>query len=136
MKYDKEHIDIIIDSLGRGIGRIQTCKQAGIDYQTFLNWLSDPLKIDFFEAVKNAEMSGRQYEKESLEQIIKRCAADKNKPVWQAAAWLLERKYPKEYSTRQTIDMNTTEAIRENVSAMFPTEEELDALMKDAKNSK
>lgn len=128
MKYDKEHIDIIIDSLNKGFGRVQSCKQAGISYDTFLDWYNN--KVEFSELVKKAELTGKQAEKETLENIIKRCASDKNKPVWQAAAWLLERKYPKEYGQRQALDLNTQETVRNQIAAMFPTEEELDAMTK------
>lgn len=38
MKYDKEHIDIIINQLNEGNGRVRACKAAGISYETFTVW--------------------------------------------------------------------------------------------------
>ena len=130
MKKSDEIMIALIELIEQGNRLTFVCKKLGIHYQTFLNWRNeDPI---FNESIAKAIKIGEQVIKEKAEYTIHK-AFEKD---FKAAAWLLERKYPKEYSTRQTIDMNTTEAIRENVSAMFPTEEELDALMKDAKNSK
>jgi hypothetical protein len=105
MKYDKHHIDKIIKSLEDGDGRVRACKNAGIDYQTFLNWLNDKDKLDFFEAVKKAE----DYGNDKIKDICKRkIIEDKS---WQSGAWWLERNYPDEYKLQQGLEhkgMNLT----------------------------
>jgi hypothetical protein len=97
MKYDKHHIDIIIKSLSEGDGRVRACKKAGIDYQTFLNWLKDEKKVDFFEAVKKAE----DYGNDKIKDICKRRIIEDES--WQSAAWWLERNYSEIYSLKQEL---------------------------------
>lgn len=99
MKYDKEHIEIIINELSEGNGRVNACKRAGINYQTFLNWLEDPDKIEFLDAVKKAEMTGGDKTKDAAILAIKAKFATQ----WQAAAWWLERNYPEQYRNRTEI---------------------------------
>jgi len=76
-----------------------TCELTGISRDTFYRWLKEGevsnggLKRDFFDAVTRA----RGMSKAVLTQRIA------NDPSWQAAAWLLERLYPKEYGRRKVI---------------------------------
>jgi hypothetical protein len=72
MKFDKHHIDLIINALANGEGRVRACKIAGIVYQTFLNWLNDNNKVEFFEAVKKAEDMGN----DKIKDICKRKIID------------------------------------------------------------
>ena len=92
MKFDKEHINLIIQALENGDGRVRACKIANISYQTFLDWMTD--KIEFSEQIKKAERYG--YDKIKDLQIRK-VIEDKS---WQSGAWWLERKYPEEYRNR------------------------------------
>jgi hypothetical protein len=55
MKYHPHITEKILETIRNGEGRIKACTIAGVKYQTFLNWLADPEKIEFFEDVKNAE---------------------------------------------------------------------------------
>ena len=97
MKYDKEHIEIILQALSTGEGRVNACKRAGIDYQTFLDWLNDDRKLEFSEAVKKAEFSGN----DKIKDICKRrIIEDKS---WQSAAWWLERNFKSEFAIRQEL---------------------------------
>ena len=92
MKFDKEHINLIIQALENGDGRVRACKIANISYQTFLDWMTN--KIEFSDQIKKAERSG--YDKIKDLQIRK-VVEDKS---WQSGAWWLERKYPEEYRSR------------------------------------
>ncbi len=100
MKFDKHHIDLIINALANGEGRVRACKIAGIDYQTFLNWLNDNNKVEFFEAVKKAEDMGN----DKIKDICK-CKIIEDKS-WQSGAWWLERNYPDEFRNKQELEHN------------------------------
>jgi hypothetical protein len=102
-------LNAIIESLEKGNGRVMTCKQVGIVYDTFLEWTSKEnprFDSDFTERVKKAEGTGKIKIKEICENVIMKAATDNNKPAWQAAAWMLERKFGKEYALNQNIDLN------------------------------
>ena len=100
MKYDKHHIKKIIDALADGQGRVRACKIAGIDYQTFLNWIE--LHIEFFEQIKKAESIGN----DKIKDICKRRIIENT--TWQSAAWWLERNFPDEYKMKtEQINKNT-----------------------------
>ena len=92
MKYDKFHIDLILNSLKDGEGRVRACKRANISYQTFLDWIEQ--KIEFSESVKKAELIGN----DKIKDICKRkIIEDKS---WQSGAWWLERNFPNEFKIR------------------------------------
>ena len=92
LKYDKFHIDLFINALSEGVGRVAACKTADIGYQTFLDWME--AKPEFSEMVKKAEIQGSDRNKD----ICKiRILEDKS---WQSAAWWLERNYPEEFRNR------------------------------------
>lgn len=124
MKYDKEHIDRILNSLKEGSGRYAAAKAGNISFETFCEWMRT--KTEFSDNVKKAEFEGQAYEKYTLEKNIKNASDKYGNPVWQSSAWLLERKYPKEYGQRQALDLNTQETVRNQIAAMFPTQEEMD----------
>lgn len=96
MKYKKETVDRIIETLEAGDGRVAACENAGINYTTFLRWLDE--KSEFCESVKKAEETGLDRIKDV--QIQKILSNDS----WQSAAWWLERNYPDKYGKRENID--------------------------------
>jgi len=55
MKYDQETVSKIIESLKDGDTAEVAVKKAGIAKSTYYEWLSDPDKSDFLDAVKNAK---------------------------------------------------------------------------------
>lgn len=78
----------IIEAVGLGATYERAAAAGGIGYSTLREWiLAD---AEFAEAVKQAEA---QRANEALS-AIRRAARDGQ---WQAAAWLLERRYPGEY---------------------------------------
>lgn len=113
MKYDKEHIATFLTSINNGDGRVRACKATGIDYQTFLDWMADPRKPEFSEAVKKAELVGE----DKIKDLAKRGIIEKFGNQWQAAAWWLERKYPDEYKNRTDI-MSGNEKIQPPAAAI------------------
>ena len=99
MKYKKETVERIIQTLENGDGRVAACENAAINYQTFLNWLSE--KVEFLELVKKAEEGGNDRIKDV--QIQKILSNDS----WQSAAWWLERRYPEQFAKRDFHDHTT-----------------------------
>lgn len=95
MKYDKEHIEIIVKALSEKKGRVTACKLAGITFETFSDWMEN--KPEFSELVKNAELRGNEFGEEYAIMSIFR-AMEKN---WQAGAWWLERNFPEKYKDRK-----------------------------------
>jgi len=98
MKYDKDHIEIILKALSEKKGRVIACKLAGITYETFTKWMED--KIEFSESVKKAEKVGDEYGEEYAKASIFK-AMDK---YWQAGAWWLERNFPDKYRDKKEIN--------------------------------
>jgi hypothetical protein len=91
-KYNEETVNIIIEILSEGRGRVAAVKEAGITYHTFINWMED---VQFLQRIKKAEFIGYDRIKQSqIDKVIN----DKN---WTSAAWWLERKYPDEFGKRE-----------------------------------
>lgn len=55
MKYDDETINSLIESLKNGDTVEKAAAKAGITKTTFYEWLQDPDKADFADAIKNAK---------------------------------------------------------------------------------
>ena len=98
LKYDKDHIDKIIQVISKGEGRVRACEAAGVHYSTFIDWMEN--KPEFSEKVKKAESVGMDAVKEMCKQKII------NDASWQSSAWWLERNYPTEFRNRQELDHN------------------------------
>jgi len=102
MKYTTE----IIEEIRQGIlgfqGRVMACKNAGIDYQTFLRWMNGELpkgienKSEFCDLIKKTEAEVRIKGREAAINTIMYLITVKKS--FYAAAWWLERNYPKEFS--------------------------------------
>ena len=93
MKYDKHHIDKITKALANGEGRVRSCKQADISYETFMRWMRS--EGEFCERIKKAEDTGN----DKLKDLQKRkILEDKS---WQSGAWWLERNYPEEFRAQR-----------------------------------
>ena len=87
----------ILNALRAGNYRVAACKFAGISDETFRRWMNagkagEPEYVDFVEQVKQAEAQAEA----SLVATIRKAAGDH----WQAAAWLLERKYVTRWGRR------------------------------------
>ena len=98
MKYGKEMVKKITQSLCDGQGRVRACKIAGIHYDTFMEWMRS--KPEFSEAVKKAEETSNDKIKDICQ---RRIIEDKS---WQSAAWWLERKHPEEFAQSNNLNIN------------------------------
>lgn len=92
-KLQKEFCDV----LRAGNTRSAACAYTNISYQSFLNWLErgeeagEGIYFDFLENVAKAE-SAAEIRNVALIQTAAKAG------TWQAAAWWLERRRPKDYS--------------------------------------
>lgn len=87
-KYTPERVERILEALRLGATYELACNYGGISRETFFQWLKT--HDDFPDRVKEAEgMAAVGW----LDKIEK-ASADGN---WQAAAWKLERRYPRQY---------------------------------------
>lgn len=87
----------ILGALRAGNYRVAACKFAGISVDTFGRWIKagnagEERFAEFAEQVKQAEAQAEA----SLVATIRKAAGDH----WQAAAWLLERKYVTRWGRR------------------------------------
>lgn len=87
-KYTPETIEKLTHALSMGATYELACAYAGISFDTFNDWRKE--KVEFLEAIKEAE--GRAVVGWLAK--IEKAANDGN---WQAAAWKLERRYPRDY---------------------------------------
>ena len=109
-KFTPERVKRIIDALSVGNTRTCAVAHAGIDYQSFLNWLERGQGtkkgdyFEFFESVKKAEADA-----EFANVVLIRKAAVEN---WQAAAWWLERRRHQDWMKREHTDGTQTVIIK------------------------
>lgn len=87
-KYTPETIEKLLQAIRMGATYDLACKYAGISFELFCQWRNE--KVDFLDAVKEAEGQAAYGWLEKIE----KAANDGN---WQAAAWKLERRYPRDY---------------------------------------
>ena len=96
-----ELIDNLCKCIGNGLSNKDACAMCGITEDTFYKWLREAentkskinhrdIKIKLAESLKKAESQFKAYH---LDNITKSSKGD-----WKASAWILERKYPKEFA--------------------------------------
>ena len=101
-----------------GAAHDHPCKFAGVSYQTFNEWREGRQfpqgttaddKREFLDAIQKAEG-------EAVIGWLAKIEAAAKDGAWQAAAWKLERRYPKDYG-RSNIDVNLN-ATEEYIAAI------------------
>lgn len=100
----------LCDYVSEGYSIQDTCVMAGISQTSYYNWVNqgeedftigkDTIYVELLQGVKRANSSY----KHKLQENIRKAGLDPNK--WQANAWLLERKYYKEFG-RQVLETNS-----------------------------
>lgn len=95
----------IVEAIKTGSTYELAALRGGISYATFHNWMKrgeaeEAPYVDFFKAIKEAEGEGAY----TLLQKINTAANES----WQAAAWILERRYPEMYG-RQRVELTGKE---------------------------
>jgi len=104
-KYSPEMTERICNSLRNLKGRVGACKEAGIDYRTFLDWMRDPDKLQFSQSVEAAEGEMRQ----NVRQLLIVRIIDHSKKYWQAGAFILKNWFPEEFNKLDAADPKTKE---------------------------
>lgn len=99
-KLTEEMMATMVELKSHGLNDKDIYDAVGIHHSTFYRWINEPktkLQRALSEDLKKAEA---EYKRTLLE-TIKNAALAKNS-FWTAAAWLLERKYPDEFSQGRT----------------------------------
>ena len=103
MKYGKEITEEICEYLEAGLTNKDAAILSGITEHTLYDWIKK--FSNFSQSLQKAEAEAKQ----KMINTVRRAASgfkDGDKkiyPVWQAAAWMLERKHRDEYALRQEI---------------------------------
>lgn len=104
MKYGKEIIIEIANHIKEGATNKDAAILSGISEKTLYNWIEK--YSNFSQTLQKAEAEAKQ----KMINTVRRAASgykDGDKkiyPVWQAAAWWLERKHKEEYSLKQEVE--------------------------------
>lgn len=94
MKCNKQTLEIAVKLKRKGAINVDIIKACNITESTFYRWVNQPSNAReraFSEAIKSAELDYKTY-------LTDKILAAAEQRDWKAAAWLLERKYPMEYS--------------------------------------
>ena len=108
-KFTPEAARIICEELADGATYEEAANAAGVSYVTFLSWKQKGEKdtegpyLEFFNDIKRAEDCSKQ----TLLSRIK--DAGKDPRYWQANAWILERRFPKEFGKRERVDLGNAD---------------------------
>lgn len=114
-KLTPELMDRAVKLKKGGANNRDICAAVGITETTFYEWLNKPRNKDqsaFSDAMKKAEADY----KNALLAIIARDARERD---WKAAAWLLERKYPEEYSRRDRVQAEVQQQTKAEVEVTY-----------------
>ncbi|MBN2167605.1 MAG: hypothetical protein JW738_00045 [Actinobacteria bacterium] len=111
-KLTKELQERICQLISAGNYIKTACQASGISEQTYINWKkwgekrSAGIYFEFFEAVKKAEATA----------IARNIAVIQtaSRDSWQAAAWWLERKYPKEWGRKGQLELQAPDIATES----------------------
>lgn len=90
----------VCDDLRAGHSVSSACASAGIHQASYFGWMArgeagERRFVEFFDAVTQAKADGAR----QLEAVVRKSAMDD----WRAAAWMLERRLPDEWSKRTEV---------------------------------
>lgn len=126
-KLHKEDIDKCVKLKSHGCSDTDIAAVIGVTKHTFSRWRNEPktdLQRQLAQQLKKAEAES----KDRLLQIILRSAMEDR--TWQAAAWMLERKYPDEYA-RPEVQLQR-EAQRESTEQLLKGFEDVTISIREA----
>ena len=101
-KLNDARLKKVVDGITAGLPYDTACALAGIHYTTFLNWMKRGEEektgefFKFFEEVKKAEAIAESVHIKNIKD------AGRN-GVWQADAWMLERRYPEKWGKKEQV---------------------------------
>lgn len=107
----------ILDAVSVGMPMERAPLYGGVTYQTMRNWIHRAEKAIEGGAISKADAPYvgflEAYEKAAAEaeyrwnNTLDRAASGAYKGQWQAHAWKLERRYPKDYGKRDALDVTS-----------------------------
>lgn len=115
-KKNQATLDGILEAIRVGITFERAAELHRVSRATIYRWrLEDPeFDKDVLEAIVYSEA------------ILLQRIADKSTEDWKAAAWILERRHPNQYSPRREIEVNVTKSDgKDEVIAMMEQTREL-----------
>jgi hypothetical protein len=92
---DDPRVVTLLNAISLGNSRTDAAAFAGIHRDTLYDWLQNPT---FSDALEKAEAEAKV---RAVSHIIRAAQGG----TWQAAAWWLERRYPKEFGRREQVDV-------------------------------
>ena len=101
-KLNEEVQEKLIQAIEIGVSYIHACAYAGIHYDTFNRWRNRGEEEtkgqyhDFYVAIKEAEGRG-------VAKSFAKIQTAASEGAWQAAAWILERRYPELYGRKPAL---------------------------------
>lgn len=97
-KKTEQRVEALLQSLRAGASRQRSAALAGIHRDTLNEWMKqDPA---FSDAIEKAEAFAEA-------RFLSRVAtAAENERSWQAAAWILERRFPNEWRKREGVEFS------------------------------
>lgn len=103
------------DAVKEGLTYRDACILAGIEYQTYRNWMrrgeaGEGEFFVFFDAVTRAKVEGKR---ENIKGV-----RDAGKFDWRARAWILEKQHPEEYGNIQRIKVEVEREIQGILDAL------------------
>ncbi len=117
-KLNDARVKKVVDGISAGLPYDTACALAGITYQTFLNWMrageaaESGKFFEFFEEVKKAEAIAEAVH-------IKNIKKAGNDGIWQADAWMLERRHPEKWGRREQIKQEISGPEGEPLKVVF-----------------
>jgi hypothetical protein len=115
-KKTEQRVEALLQSLRAGASRQRSAALAGIHRDTLNEWMRlDPA---FSDAIEKAEGFAEM-------RFLSRVAtAAENERSWQAAAWILERRFPNEWRKREGIEFSGVNGQAIEVKTVGDPEEE------------
>ncbi len=117
-KLNDARLKKVVDGITAGLPYDTACALAGIHYTTFLNWMKRGEEdktgefFKFFEEVKKAEAIAESVHIKNIKD------AGRN-GVWQADAWMLERRYPEKWGKKEQVKQEITGKDGEQLAVKF-----------------
>lgn len=96
----KEKVLQVAESIMNLKGCVAGCKEAGVPYQTYLDWIRKYPELSLI--IKNAS---EVFENKGEEYAVKSVFSHMDKQ-WQAGAWWLERRFPDRYALQNRHDVS------------------------------
>lgn len=115
-KYNDKIVKEICDKIEGGWTYKGAAVTSGITNETFWQWMDK--KPDFSDSVSRAS---EKYQRFLLDKIEYAAQEPRN---WGAAAWILERRFKRQYSPRQEVTGESGEGVKLEIEVIQPKNNE------------